>query len=564
MFDLDSLPGCRWFSPVLKRKAKDVNVASIGTPADLDAPKGAGGLGATVIQPHPPGGGRGLGANRGRVIPQAVVDRRAIQHTERRWVPYAMYVTDVLALEAALVLGIWSHGALKPVALAMGLEWGGLREGIGMQLAQVMMVLPVAFLAVGMYPGYGRSVVDRLRRRMHTVMIMFAMLIVWDYLMGSQWMVKGQLVRAVPSRGVLLLTFLFVLVLSPLFSSVLGEVLVRLKLWGRPVVVLGAGRTGSLLIRLLNREPELGLVPVAVYDDDPEKWQTPVDGVPVLGPIARAKALPAYQRVPLALIAMPRQNKDWVAKLTNRLPYPRVIVIPDLAGIASLWARTRDLGGVVGLELRRKMIERHNWQLKRVMDFVLAVPILLAVLPVLGFFAAWIKIVSPQGPVFFRQERIGFGGKTLWIWKLRTMHPDAQERLKKTLAADPELQAQWAANCKLKDDPRILPGVGRFLRRSSIDELPQLLNVLTGEMSLVGPRPLPPYHLDKFSPRFRTLRRSVLPGVTGLWQVTDRADSDVELQELLDTYYIRNWSTWLDIHLIIKTIGAVVVGRGAY
>jgi lipopolysaccharide/colanic/teichoic acid biosynthesis glycosyltransferase len=150
------------------------------------------------------------------------------------------------------------------------------------------------------------------------------------------------------------------------------------------------------------------------------------------------------------------------------------------------------------------------------------------------------------------------------MWKLRTMYIDAERRLEDYLAANPELRSEWESKCKLARDPRVVRGVGRFLRRFSIDELPQLWCVVIGTMSLVGPRPLPDYHLNIFAREFRELRRSVRPGVTGLWQITIRNAGALDEHQRYDSYYIRNWSVWLDIYLLAKTGFAVLSAKGAF
>ncbi|HEX7010665.1 MAG TPA: exopolysaccharide biosynthesis polyprenyl glycosylphosphotransferase, partial [Phycisphaeraceae bacterium] len=435
------------------------------------------------------------------------------------------------------------------------LNWwlgNALKKGQYEALALGMLVLPIVYAFVGLYPGYGLSMVERLRRRVYTVSVLFALLILWDYLV----------MRDNPSRGVLLLTFAFAVVLGPLMEAGVRRLLMLCRCWGTPVVVLGAGPVAALLIRILHKEPELGLVPVAVFDDNPARWGTKIEGAPVLGPLSRAKTL--GKRVSIALLAMPELAGPRQAHLCARLPFPKVILIPDLMGLASLWVSSRDLGGIVGLEVKKNLSERRNWYLKRTLDYLLGVPLFILSLPLMAFFALWIKLVSRDGPVFYRQLRVGLGGRSFHVWKLRTMYSDADRRLKAHLAKNPQAVQQWERYCKLKDDPRILPGVGRLLRRTSLDELPQLWNVLRGQMSLVGPRPFPHYHLDRFSPEFRALRRRVLPGLTGLWQVSARSDGDVGVQEVLDTYYIRNWSPWLDLYLLARTVGAVLMARGAY
>lgn len=204
-----------------------------------------------------------------------------------------------------------------------------------------------------------------------------------------------------------------------------------------------------------------------------------------------------------------------------------------------------------------------NRWLKRGLDIVGALVLGAMALPILAAAAVWIKLTS-RGSLIYRQEREGEGGRSLDVLKLRTMHMDAEVLLMRVLSTSPRARAEWTSHFKLKKDPRVLPGVGNFLRKTSLDELPQLWSVLKGEMSLVGPRPFPRYHLEGFGPRFRALRSRVKPGLTGLWQVSDRADGDLEVQEALDTYYIRNWSLWLDLYILARTVGAVLFPRGAY
>jgi Undecaprenyl-phosphate galactose phosphotransferase WbaP len=480
--------------------------------------------------------------------------RDPLAFRQSRWVGLVLFLTDVVAMQLALSMGTWLRTVFDVIGRDSGLQWlqGGLRRGEYGSLAAGMMILPVVYCFQGLYPGYGLTAVERLRRRVYTVGLVFALLIGWDY----------AVVKSDPSRGVLLLTFMFAAVLGPVSEALARKLLRMAGAWGVPVVILGAAKTGQMVTRVLHREPELGFVPIAVYDDDPATWTRDVAGVPVLGPLSRAKKQSKICRT--ALIAMPGMEAKKTAHLCHRLPFPRVISIPDLVGLSSLWVSSRDLGGVVGLEVKKNLFPRRNWMLKRTLDYVLGVHLFIASLPLLAVFGLWIKLVSPHGPVLFRQPRVGFGGKTFGVWKLRTMYPDADERLHACLENDPEKYDQWKRFCKLKDDPRVLPGIGRLLRRTSLDELPQLWNVLVGEMSLVGPRPFPHYHLARFSPRFRTIRRSVLPGLTGMWQVSARSEGDVNVQELMDTYYIRNWSPWLDIYLLARTIGAVVMGKGAY
>ena len=208
------------------------------------------------------------------------------------------------------------------------------------------------------------------------------------------------------------------------------------------------------------------------------------------------------------------------------------------------------------------LLRRRSHVAKRAVDLILGSLGLLCAVPVILIAAVGIRLVS-IGPTFFRQERLGLHGRPIGVWKLRTMFPDADARLEQYLAAEPALREEWNSRFKLTRDPRILPVVGTLLRRFSLDELPQLWNVVKGDMSMVGPRPLPDYHLQTFSTAFRELRQRVRPGMTGLWQVTARNDGAYPEQQLHDEYYVKHGSIWMDLKILVTTMVTVVAGRGA-
>jgi Undecaprenyl-phosphate galactose phosphotransferase WbaP len=194
------------------------------------------------------------------------------------------------------------------------------------------------------------------------------------------------------------------------------------------------------------------------------------------------------------------------------------------------------------------------------MDLSLIIFSMPVLIPFLGLVALLIKLDSP-GSVFYHQDRIGYGGKTFKLWKFRSMCEGAEKKLEEYLASNPDRKAEYEVKHKLKDDPR-LTRVGRILRKFSIDELPQLINVLNGEMSLVGPRPFLPEEID-FYEKCYTLYTYVLPGVTGLWQISGRSNVSYATRANLDDYYLRNWSIWLDIHILIRTFWVVLRRDGA-
>ena len=478
-----------------------------------------------------PGEARGLrealpwrGASRWSVVPLIAADVASL------WVAREL----VLALRVSL---FGPHG-MVPAFFAASVLWMTMR------------------LFYGLYPGYGVSQPEELRRSTITTVLAALshslLLVVIKEAEGSRFIALGVWVLLIP--------------IAWLLRDLVKHFLVRWRLYGRPVIVLGAGKSGRHTIREILDTPALGIVPVAAFDDDPAKLGTSVEGVPVVGTLGDAASWQAPYPVRDAIIALPSVGARRVVSLAHGLShrYRNVGVVADLVGVGNLWTRTKNIGTCSMLELPNQRFERGNLLLKRAFDLVVAIPLLVLSAPVIGLSALLVKMLSPGAPVFFSQSREGAGGRRVQMWKIRTMLPDADRALDDYLDANNGAREHWDRHMKLKDDPRILPWLGVFLRRSSLDEFPQLWNVLKGEMSLVGPRPFPDYHLDRFPQDFRELRGQVPPGVTGYWQVTHRSASSVEQQQASDTYYIYNWSLWLDLWIIFRTVGAVLSGKGAY
>ena len=324
--------------------------------------------------------------------------------------------------------------------------------------------------------------------------------------------------------------------------------------------VNGAGSVGRDLAENLQAKPELGLNPIGFLDYDPALAGRNICGIPVLGGLELADEI--SQRVSHAAVAVAEFSGAQVAQLCAKLQFPHVIIMPEFYGLQSNWVTARDFDGVLGLELKKNLLVRSNQILKRIVDYFVSILVLVVAVPLLAVAVMAVMVIDPGNP-FYLQRRVGIHGRTFGMLKIRTMYSDAESRLNALITTDEAVRVEWLKNFKLRDDPRILPFVGAFLRKSSLDELPQLWNVLIGDMSLVGPRPFPQYHLAIFDDSFRALRESVRPGLTGLWQVELRSDADIEKQKFYDSYYIRNWSIWLDLHILYRTVFAVSSGRGA-
>ena len=237
-----------------------------------------------------------------------------------------------------------------------------------------------------------------------------------------------------------------------------------------------------------------------------------------------------------------------------------VLVVNDTIRFPVLWSYPVSFYRYFSFEISNRMQRKIVVLQKRILEFILsAIGIILAFIP--GVILALMVKLSSRGPVFYRAKRLGKKGKTIYVLKFRTMNPDADAKLELLLAENPDLQAEWEKKFKLDNDPRITK-IGHFLRKTSLDELPQFINVLKGEMSLIGPRPIVEKEVAYYGEDYATFS-SVKPGITGLWQVSGRSDIDYEDRVALDVYYVNNWSIWMDLYIFIATFNAILFRRGA-
>ena len=400
-------------------------------------------------------------------------------------------------------------------------------------------------------PGWGEGAPEELRRSVVVLTAVYGAFVLALFL-GKQ--------ADVTSRFVFIVGFATTLVLIPLNRVLVKRFLLSRKLWGVPAVIFANASHAERVVRALNASPGFGYFPAAVIDTRQNPEFGDIDGVPVRPP-ARTIASSA----PVAIVIMPgMEHAEVVSMLDGVLTaYSRVLIVPDLIDFPSLWVRTLDLNeGMLVLQVTNNQLSATTALFKRLFDLVSVSLTAIAWVPLLGAlgFAIWI---SDRSSPFFRQQRVGRAGRPFAAVKFRTMVPDAEQALESALADDPALRKEWAKNFKLREDPRITR-LGRILRRTSADELPQLINVLRGEMSLVGPRPLPDYHHRRLRKQVRSLREGVRPGMTGLWQISGRSTIGDEGMERWDSYYVRNWSIWLDVVIFWRTLRAIVRGEGAY
>ncbi len=325
------------------------------------------------------------------------------------------------------------------------------------------------------------------------------------------------------------------------------------------VLIVGGGEVGRTVIRTIVARPELGYEIVGLVDDNPDKGNTDIGRVKGLGGLGKLPEIVDNTGVDQVIITLPWMYHRKIMGIVHECERKRIQarIVPDLFQMSLSRVNVDDLGGVPLIGVRKMTIGRWQRVLKRAMDVVFATVGGILALPLVGIIAAAIKLDSP-GPVVFRQLRVGKSGRQFWCYKFRSMHEGAEEE-REHLAAFNEREG---AVFKIRDDPR-RTRVGRWLRRTSMDELPQIYNVLRGEMSLVGPRPPLPDEVAQYE-AWQVQRLGVAPGMTGLGQVSGRGDLSFEEQCLLDIYYIENWSPYLDIKIMLRTVPIVFKGNGAY
>jgi exopolysaccharide biosynthesis polyprenyl glycosylphosphotransferase len=323
------------------------------------------------------------------------------------------------------------------------------------------------------------------------------------------------------------------------------------------VLIVGAGEVGRAVMSSLVARPELGYVVVGFIDDDLSRGD--LGRFKALGGLESITSVLKAERIDELIITLPWMYHRTIMGLVRAGEAfgVRVRVVPDVFQLALSRVDFDDLGGIPLLGLREASLSQGARVLKRALDIVVAVTGLLLVLPLWLIIALLIKLES-RGPVLFRQQRVGQGGRLFEMYKFRSMHQDAEEKQ----ANLQELNQASGPLFKIRDDPR-LTRVGRLLRRTSLDELPQLINVLRGQMSIVGPRPGLPQEVAKYEAWHRE-RLQVSPGITGLWQVSGRSDISFDEMCLLDIYYIENWSVALDATIMLRTIPRVIFADGAY
>jgi exopolysaccharide biosynthesis polyprenyl glycosylphosphotransferase len=470
----------------------------------------------------------------------------------RRWLPWVTLLTDVLLINIAFRVSYWLRYDLqlfRSVDPANNVPFQ-----VYYPLAALLTVITVLICRrEGAYNvRRGRPLFDELYAVLNatTTTIMLLVVLVFFYR------------RLFYSRVIFIYAGILIIVLLSLARMLRNVFMARMRHAGigvDRVLIVGAGEMGRTVIRNLIAQPELGYKVIGFLDDDPLKIATDIGPIRALGPVDNLPQVTQDYGIDQVIITLPWQYHRKTVRLMTECgragTTPRVV--PDTFQLSLGSVDVEAINGIPLISVKETSLIGLNLAIKRVFDLALTGVGMLLLLPVWLVIAVAIKLDSP-GPVFYKQERAGRGGKPITIYKFRSMYQGADAMLAKLLA----LNEASGPLFKMRDDPR-RTRVGRFLRQTSLDELPQLINVLRGDMSLVGPRPALLSEVAQYQD-WHLRRLEVLPGITGLWQVSGRSDLTFDEMVMLDIYYGENWSLGLDLRILIRTIPQVLFGDGAY
>jgi Undecaprenyl-phosphate galactose phosphotransferase WbaP len=471
---------------------------------------------------------------------------------KRRWRPVLkqrLTVAILVLADAFFALVVWGTAAVGKSILGPG----ELSDVAVAAIAPSVVIWVGLRALLGLYPGYGLDAAERLRRHVYSVFATLAVLAVFAV---------GFKVGEALSRGLLACAFLGLLFLSPVVQHLVRWGMKKAGLWGKPVITLSYKETGAKFQELLTQQWGIGYLPVALLDRDLLAAGKSYQKHACDETLAEAAYLGRGLGVDTIIFNLPYTRREQLAHMVSVASenFRNVLIVPNLTGVTNSAVTPRVFVGTLALEIKHNLLSPWSQRLKLALDLLGTVIGGVLISPLVFAIAILIKLDSP-GPVFYGHQRVGAAGKHFLCWKFRTMHVNAEHLLDEYLQGSPVLQAEWEQNQKLRCDPRVTR-VGRILRQTSLDELPQLWNVLRGEMSLTGPRPIVDAEVPKYGEVYGLYKR-IKPGMSGFWQVSGRSDTSYAERVEMDSYYVRNWSVWLDLIILARTVTCVALGRGA-
>ncbi len=470
--------------------------------------------------------------------------RTALTENRSRVVNIILVLVDVFTISLAVIVSAGIRILLEPF-LGGVVNWPLILNAL---IFYLLFNLLLAWLN-GLYPGFGLAAVQEMQKVLYVVSLATIFLGVFLFL---------QQLGLAYSRVVFVLTWF----LSTLFMM-LGRFGVRnlfskFNWWGVPMVIIGSPDNAAPVIEKLIQSRRLGYRPVYYFDPQLQSGK-PIFGVFPIESKQALEELGSKSDVQHVVFTDPLEDSDSFNFHWMRDVFPNILFVLSTSPFGSLWVRTIDLHGTLTIETNYHLLNQRETIIKRIVDMLLTFFLLLVTWPLFLVIAFLIRLDS-KGPILYKQKRLGQDGDFFDSYKFRTMFNNADAKLQELLETDEGAQREYQKYHKLANDPRVT-GVGKLLRRYSLDELPQLINVIKGDMNLIGPRSYLPRELPVMG-EYAKIILKVKPGITGWWQVMGRNATSFKDRLLLDEYYISNWSIWLDLYIMIKTVWVLIRGEG--
>lgn len=470
----------------------------------------------------------------------------------RRWMPWVTVLSDILLINLALRVAYWLRYDLqlfRSVDPANNVPYSA-------YLPLVTLLTIVFLLTIHREGAYdlrrSQPFFDEFYGILNATTTTIMLLIVFVFFYR----------RLFYSRIIFVYAGIMILILLTLARMLRRSIVGRMRQAGQGVdriLIVGAGEVGRAIMRNIIAQPELGYRVIGFLDDDPAKSAAGIGPIKALGPAENLSQVIKDNAIDQVIITLPWQYHRKTVRLVMESEQVgvRARVVPDLFQLSLGQVDVEAINGIPLISIKQTALRGWNLALKRAFDLIFTIPFMALTSPIWLLAAVAIKLDSP-GPVFFRQERAGQNGQPFQVFKFRSMRVGAETE-REFLRDQNEATGPLF---KIRDDPR-RTRVGRFIRQTSIDELPQFINVLRGEMSVIGPRPALFSEVAQYQ-EWQRKRLEIQPGITGLWQVSGRSDLSFDEMVMLDIYYGENWSLGTDIRILLRTIPQVLFGDGAY
>ena len=429
----------------------------------------------------------------------------------------------------------------------------------------IVPIILILFSSVGLYPGIMIPSTEEIKKFCGCTFFGFLVVVLSIFISELKDSSFSKLILEDSEDLYVSLAFLLSIpiatILLSAFREIFRHVFSKFSFWGVSCIIFNTDNSGNTVIDRLLSNKNLGYHPLAIIDSALEPTEN--------NETKYYKEIPIFSNKDKDILDLILNSKiknaiicDYKEDLSSIMKSFRyTIVISKHQTNFTFTQHLKDIAGIIGFSSTHNLTFNHNLFFKRFLDLFIILLFSPIIIPIMLILAILTKLTS-KGPIFYGHPRVGKNGKPFKCWKFRSMCINSQEILKEILETNPQMRAEWEKDHKFVNDPRVTK-FGKFLRKTSLDELPQLINILLGDMSFIGPRPVTEEELFKYG-EFKDYVLSVSPGLSGMWQVSGRSDTGYEERISFDTYYIQNWSIWLDIWILIKTVWVVLNHKGAY